>query len=525
MDVFLVIFVCAIAAAAIAGNVRLLLHYQQPEDAEWRSSIGIKTVVVLSMTIAWLLNMLLPIDVRNSRPRPGPVDMDAVWQGGFVVLGVFLFAVVPATLFYSEVEGDDAVRSKRRYVLCHLGITLFFAVCAIGISFPFLADASLPVVRYTCDHWQGAHASFRPDQLAPHLCSSKRPAFLDIKVGFQVYLIAVLCFIGWFFFVIFGGIGLSAIPVDLVLAYVDRPRAIDEQTYRHRRRLLGEVAAALIRTAEAMREKDGSVSAKSGLFASRNKRAVRSDYNKFRRDVVLLEEEMERLSISKFHRGENPAVSLAKLVFGILCGVMSLMWVIHIIASVMVSHISPAIQIPVLDGIFAACESAGVYPLGVALFAVFTLYLLACTVYGCMKFGMRIFFFFSVHPMRARGTPLNSILFNVELVLVTSAAVVQFTQTAFQNYARLTSAEVIFSAQVKYVKFFSFFFEHNIFIYCLLAWCIAALVFLLVKPRDSSVFRWDAKADKRLGKILGAKSLDDSPLKKSRSDAAQEAQA
>eukprot|EP00449_Zooxanthella_nutricula_P024481 CAMPEP_0198547616 /NCGR_PEP_ID=MMETSP1462-20131121/67718_1 /TAXON_ID=1333877 /ORGANISM="Brandtodinium nutriculum, Strain RCC3387" /LENGTH=42 /DNA_ID= /DNA_START= /DNA_END= /DNA_ORIENTATION= len=42
------------------------------------------------MTIAWLLNMLLPIDVRNSRPRPGPVDMDAVWQGGFVVLGVFL---------------------------------------------------------------------------------------------------------------------------------------------------------------------------------------------------------------------------------------------------------------------------------------------------------------------------------------------------------------------------------------------------------------------------------------------------
>lgn len=516
MDLFLLLFCCAITVAAVAVNLRILVYYQQPEDSKFGSSIVCKAIIVISLTLAWLLNMLLPVDVRNSRPRPGPLDMAALWEGAFATLGVFLVIVVPAAMFYTEVEGDDMIKKKRRYVICNLLVTLFFSCCAVGISYPFLSDASIPIVEYECDRWQDGAAVVAPAVLGGHLCTSKRAADLTVKVGFSVYLIAVLCFLGWFFFVVFGGIGLSAVPLDLILEFTDRPRAIDEHTYQLRRRMLGQAAAKLIERADDIQGKDGEFNSQKGFRAARNKRAIRTDYNKFKRDVLLLETEMERLKVSKFHKGENLAVSVAKLLLGILCAILSVMWVLQIIVCVLVPQTSPGTEPEFIDAIFSACEGSGLYPVGVALFALFTLYLLLCVVKGCMKFGMRVFFLFSIHPMRHQATPLNSILFNVELLLVTSAAVAQFSQTAFAGYARLTDADVIFAAQVKYMSFYSFFFKHNIFIYSLLGWFVIALIYLLVRPRDNGELRFDKKADKQLAKIIGVKTLEDAKGKKTK---------
>jgi len=35
---------------------------------------------------------------------------------------------------------------------------------------------------------------------------------------------AIMSFIGWFFFLLFGGVGLSALPIDLILDFVHRPK-------------------------------------------------------------------------------------------------------------------------------------------------------------------------------------------------------------------------------------------------------------------------------------------------------------
>jgi len=123
---------------------------------------------------------------------------------------------------------------------------------------------------------------------------------------------------------------------------------------------------------------------------------------------------------------------------------------------------------------------------------------------------MRIFFVFSIHPMRRKDTPLNSILFNVEMVLISSAAVVQFAQSAFADYARLTDADIIFAAQIKYLKFYSWFFDNHVFIYALLAWFLLALIYLLVKPRDNdpSLSFKNPKVDAKLAKIIDKKNPD-----------------
>jgi len=50
---------------------------------------------------------------------------------------------------------------------------------------------------------------------------------LSLRVTFPVYVMAMEGFVGWFFFVVFAGVGLSALPVDLICAFIYRPRHMD----------------------------------------------------------------------------------------------------------------------------------------------------------------------------------------------------------------------------------------------------------------------------------------------------------
>eukprot|EP00928_Gymnodinium_smaydae_P021170 TRINITY_DN18239_c1_g1_i1.p1 TRINITY_DN18239_c1_g1~~TRINITY_DN18239_c1_g1_i1.p1 ORF type:complete len:520 (+),score=100.96 TRINITY_DN18239_c1_g1_i1:122-1681(+) len=506
VDIFLLVLVVAVVIGSLVVNTKVLFYFQQPEDSRFASSVVVKAIIVISLTLAWLVVLLLPIDVRNARPVPGPLDMQPLWIGAFITLIIFLVIIVPAAMFYAEVEGDDLVKGKKRHVLCQIVFMLIVSTCLIAVSYRFLADADLPVVRYACgdDFWLDASDPGDRGAFAGRVCEGGVATELSITVGFDIYLVAVLCFIGWGFVVIFGGIGLSAVPLDLILAFKDRPKAINEATYQQRRRVIGQATTALLSRAEELQAMDSEVSGQSGWRGSRRKRQLKADYNRFKRDVLMLEEEHEKLAVAKFQRGENLAVSVAKLLLGIFAAILSLSWVLHIVLYI-VTKAATADGEPVtlfLNALLSEMEGA-LYPLGVSVFAVFVLYLLICVVCGCLKFGMRFFFLISIHPMRYKATPLNSILFNVEMVLLCSAAVVQFAQQAFADYARLTSADVIFAAQIKYLRFYSWFFKNNVFIYTLLSWFVLALIYLLVRPREVSDIKFDAKTDKKLHKMAG----------------------
>lgn len=514
MDVFLLVLVLAVVLFALVLNTRLLHYYQQPEDSGFASGVFIKAVIVVALTLAWLVSLLLPIDVRNSRPTKGFLDMQALWTAAFATIAVFLVIVVPASMFYHEVEGDDLVKRKRRHVLCYLFGTMFLTISVVAISFPFLSKASLPVTEYECEEsaWQTA------DGLdGSKICSRGHQAYVELQVGFQIYIMAAMCFIGWFFFSMFGGIGLSAAPLDMILSFVDRPRPIDEGKYKIRKKIVGTAAGILLSRAEELQNLEGDLLEQrpgkprrfswSGWKAGRKERQIRTDYNRFKCDVILLEEEFDRLQMSKFNQGESLVVSIAKLLLGIVFAILSLAWILHIIIYVLVPQLDGGkVSTVFLNELFTSFESSGLYPVGVALYAVFNFYLLYCVVKGCMKFGMRVAFLFSIHPMRAKATPLNSILFNVEMVLISSAALVQFSQTCFKDYARLTDADVIFSAQIRYLHFYGFFFENNVFIIIILTFFLIALIYLLARPRDQASVQFSSKTDKHLAKLIGVAS-------------------
>mmetsp|Transcript_47260 Transcript_47260/g.151692 ORF Transcript_47260/g.151692 Transcript_47260/m.151692 type:complete len:557 (-) Transcript_47260:49-1719(-) len=498
IDVFLPIFAAAVAGAAIAGSIRILQYYQREEDSRFGAGCLCKAIVVASLTLAFLLVVLLPLDVRNTRPGPGiPGLMAMLWRVAFSLLAAFAFVIVPGAAFYDEVEGDDTVQRKGRHVFCNLGFTVFISAAIIGISYPFLGDVALPVQKYTCDAWEAGDA----DVQVADICFASIVSEAKFKADLQVYLVAILCFFGWLFLAVFGGIGLTAVPLDLILSFVDRPRPIDEKTYTQQKQLLGRAAQAMLRQSEELQRLDGELAEEKSWGARWRRRTLNQEFSKFKRDIYLLEEEFDRLRVSKFERGENPAVSFAKLVLGIICALLSIAWLVHIVSYMVIAPGGrPAFLC--LNLLLALFDHPGLYPVGVSIFAAISLYLLVCVVKGCLKFGMRFFFIFSIHPMRFKATPLSSILFNVEMVLIASPAVVQLTMQGFRDYARLTDADALFAAQVRYMKFFGLFYKYSVFLYLLLACALLALIYLSLRPRDRGEVGLAKKGADRLEAIL-----------------------
>lgn len=180
------------------------------------------------------------------------------------------------------------------------------------------------------------------------------------------------------------------------------------------------------------------------------------ELNKVRVLVDALEHDLEEYELCNpinFKKTYNPLVPWFKLILSVFGGLLSLLWVIHIILYVL---FDPPLN-NFLNEYFTWFDSWFPF-LGTISVGIFSMYLLVASIKGAFKFGTR-FFLIKIHPMERKKTLINSFLFNVALVLIIVLPVAQFTLDAFSQYARLTDADVIFGAQVRHMEFFRYVFR------------------------------------------------------------------
>ena len=130
----------------------------------------------------------------------------------------------------------------------------------------------------------------------------------------------------------------------------------------------------------------------------------------------MLESEMEQFQMSDpqyYKQYYNPFVPYFKLFFGIISIILSVVWILQIIIYML---FNPPLY-GFLNNYFSWFDQW--FPLfGTISVAIFALYLLLAVAKGNTKFGTR-FFLIKVHPMEAGKTMLNSLIFNVALILLT----------------------------------------------------------------------------------------------------------
>ena len=310
---------------------------------------------------------------------------------------------------------------------------------------------------------------------------------VEVNVSIPTFFAAFMAFIGWFFFAFFGGIGLAALPLDMILAFVNRPKHMDPAEFADLQMDIRNRTMELVDIGELLKiERDEQANANGGKRGVLNGftaegRKERAGLTEFKKAVYLLETDVEEfLASSANYQNYSPIWPWLSLFGGILAFILSLAWIVQIVIYI----IPPKPLHPFLNQFFQWFETW--FPLfGVLAVAIFTLYLLLCAVKGCFKFGIR-FMTMQIHPMKVNKTYMSSFMFNVGLVLLCALPVVQFTVTAFPEYARYTNVVQVMGTQVQYLKFLTWFWEKKVFIYAMLIVTGITGLYLFCKPKDNN---------------------------------------
>jgi len=520
-DWFLIVTIVVTFLILAVTALYFLVHYQHPDDKNdaWFP----KVTVLLGIIISGATVLLLPLDVANNEGYSGcdgydssafcgGLDMLLFWNIIYFTIPVFLFLLIPfMTFFYEADDGllmaGTSVGAQPNSRICEAlkyeaGVILVFGTI-FGVMFSQLATSDIPVTQYAGPAGgvlvSLATANFTLDDLgqttmedvAYYTAAAKSDQNIEIALGLSTFFASALSFFGWFIFAIFGGIGVTALPLELILAFVHRPRHMDAVEFAEAQVNIRERVNELVDLGELMKigqeERNLSnqnQSRRSQLFGrfSKGAREERSTLLEFKKAVYLLEQDVEDFQRCTSHYNTyNPLLPYFSLIGGILSIILSLVWIIQIAINVL-----PNTPLhPFLNDYLQWFD--GWFPLiGVLSVAILSLYLLLCALKGCFRFGMR-FVFFTLHPMEVGKTYMSSFMFNTGLVMLCALPVVQFTTMAFQDYARYTTVGQVFGIQVQYMKFFRWFWKSQIFVYIFVSIAALAAVYLICcKKEDRS---------------------------------------
>jgi hypothetical protein len=172
------------------------------------------------------------------------------------------------------------------------------------------------------------------------------------------------------------------------------------------------------------------------------------------------------------------------LVGGIFGVILSVLWLLHIALYMLPSKPVTGLLNEAL--IYLDENVWGFF--GTALFAIFSFYLVLCVIQGNVDFGLNCICF-RLHPLVVGDTMMSSFLFNAMILGITSFSLVQFISQAFQGYAGVdSSSTVLFHVSARNMKGYKYFFQNNVFIYCMLGVAVLNLLRLLwYTPKENNL--------------------------------------
>ena len=473
---------------------------------------------MLGLSLSELSILLLPLDVANRAACSDAIVLSAcnfalpmmqLWTAVYMTMLILIVFVVPFTMFYYEQDHDMSVLGKLISSSWWVAGTFLILGLILGLSYGFAGFVDLPVTTLTSgiapfgasDDVLGASAAacvktatFPDSTTMGYSCDASSGVPTEtwsVRTSFPVYVVALMSVVSWVLFIVFGGVGVTALPVDLIKAFLGRPRTVIPKSEYIR--IAGKIAE---HTQTVIAEARDVQREERGTGRTRKTRRALAEIDK-----KLMQLEEDELTLQKiFPQGEDREASwmmtitgyYVKLVLGVASAIVSLLWLLHIALYIFMSP--PAS--PFLNDFFVTLDSVwGLF--GTSAFALFCFYIIMCVVKGNIKVGFR-FLLFAVHPMRLNGTLMSSFLFNVGLIMLSSISVIQFCTRAFDGYAAETSVSKIFGEELNHMRGIGTLFAQNVLMYVFFGF--AALAAIVLAHTEVKEGRQPKRAIERLYK-------------------------
>ena len=217
-DVLTIIMMIIVGIILLIANFYILIYFSHPDDRSSCSGWFLKILVLIGLTLAWFQVLLLPLDVNNIRTFGSGLNMKVLWYILFISIMVYVLILFPISSSYYETDEDWSCCEKITHSLSwFLVYIIFFGGLSLVLYFT-IGKAEIPINSITCNYNDFIITPSNIDisklNNITKICNISEDKFLEIKVSFIVYAIAILSFVSWIVFSFFGGIGLAEVPIE-----------------------------------------------------------------------------------------------------------------------------------------------------------------------------------------------------------------------------------------------------------------------------------------------------------------------
>ena len=494
VDLFMLVMVIILAIIIIIVNIYLLAYYCTEDDINSCSGIFSKIIAILGMFIGLCQICLLPLDVSNTRGDGGNFQMDFIWKMSYILIIGFVFFIIPLTISVYESDPKWTCAQKLSNSFYYFIIKVVIVGCFLVIAYFLFNKVYITTTSLKCDInidelWSNSDEEIISNNENKFLGLCKKKTRTDIKISLDIsiYIMALLSLISYLLLMIFGGVGLFSFPIDLIYSFCTRPIKVKSYKLEEMKKEVVITAADLKDLGMELKKLEEKGDNKKNFF-SKERRYYNYLLKKLKVGVSVTSDQFEVIKIQNVTNETSAAGYLAKLIVGIVCFILSILWIIQIIFYILLRKNGQPfhnfLNIPLV-----MLTNANFSFLAISIYILFTFYLLLITIKGNYKFGIRFRFLGEIHPMKKDNTYMNSILFNVMLVMLTSVSVVQTSIRAFGEYTNLTEADIIFNTQIKNLNYYSYFFKYNIFEYGMIIIAVISFFYFIFLPNDANVVR------------------------------------
>lgn len=274
-------------------------------------------------------------------------------------------------------------------------------------------------------------------------------SIFEVKVEIPIFAIAFISFLGWIFFIFYGGFGLAFLPFDLIVQYFTKPKLLTkDELEKEKIKLQGKIKI-LLQNAEELKSKKEDAMKRAGLGPGRFRVSkVDIDIINFENQVISMEEDYDNLvARSKYSSLVDPVKYLISLLLGFIFVIVSILWVIQLIFHLLLEQEGVASK-QFIDGLLKALENSIFSFLSIILLTGFGAYLMFCTLIGNLKLGFRIAGIIQLYAMKPNYTYMNALFANILLFNLWACAVIHCSTMVFSDFMVSTSAEMIFLIQI-----------------------------------------------------------------------------
>lgn len=374
----------------------------------------------------------------------------------FMCIVLLLILFIPFAAFFYLADDGIALgigkQSKIKPALLNTSVVVAIATAIIVGSYFTSAKTKIPVESFEASFadiplstytqitgWTSPYQLYNLDLSTAQIksaisASSSSKANIAYTLSFPIYVIALVGWIGWWLFSVFTGVGLAALPVDLIYDFVRRLKPVSADMLSEKERDIQTRTAELLDASVAIKRSRIEFEKTSPNIFKRRRQMLtdRAQVNRIAQLVFLLERDTADLRELKAYNSDvgNPLTPYLKFAAGLLFFCVSVMWIMQICLFMLPS---PPLSL-LLNTYFVLFDSW--FPIfGVLSFALFSLYLMMCTIKGSFRIGLS-FLCIKIYPMAPNNTYIDAFLFNVSMILVCTIPEVQFCLYAFSNYAR-----------------------------------------------------------------------------------------